>query len=237
MRKRNIAIISAFKYEVRKILKSLSPEIVFQNKKQFLYKKEYDNFILYIGITGVGCKNVNKFFKRLKDTKIKFDFLISTGFAGAINKKLKTGDIIVAKKIIYEGFEYEIRKSPFQLSIEGIGISVNKIFRKEDKEKYLNIADFVDMESGEIVKIAFKDNIPVNVIKIISDDFDFKFPSEEFMKFIYKKLKIRDILYLFFRSPLTIYRIFRLKLNLYYSMCILNKFLNRLINEIILKGL
>jgi len=144
----NIFILSSLKTEIEGLLNFYKPALVCNEKyiknSKVLYMKNLGENKLFMGITGVGKKNVSRFFKKYFSSleKVKIDIMISTGFAGAINTRYNIGDIVFAKKIICSDTgKIFTNKIPdflkiFQKRINFcIGGCVSKVFVKKDKIK------------------------------------------------------------------------------------------------------
>jgi len=228
----HLLVASAMKSEIAKLLKTYKPEIVFKTKKYSLLKKNTDSLILYFGITGVGRKNVKKFFKEYFKLKIKPALLISTGYAGAINPLLKVGDIVVAGKFICDKNKYYLKLSQKHKKYSATGFGVKKIVSRYEKlelrKKYPGV-DFVDMESCEVIKICRENKINFVIIRTISDTLDFEFPDYEFLKDTLRNIKLLKSLSYIIKNPPNLYKILKLKWNLYKAR---NNLCNALIDFI-----
>jgi nucleoside phosphorylase len=132
--------------------------------------------VLHTGVGEKACRQrVAKF---LQDQR--FDLLISTGFAGALNDQLKVGDLLLAKN--FSTIELNNRcKSFSSLPIHEVDLlTVSALI--DSSEKRIEIARAsgaaaVDMET-EFIALACADHgIPLLSLRVISDTLDEPFPA------------------------------------------------------------
>jgi nucleoside phosphorylase len=110
----------------------------------------------------------------------QFDFLISTGFAGALNDQLKVGDLLLAKN--FSTIELNNRRSSFSsLPIhEADLLTVSALI--DSSEKRLEIARAsgaaaVDMETEFIARACADHGIPLLSLRVITDTPREPFPA------------------------------------------------------------
>ncbi|HZR55953.1 MAG TPA: phosphorylase [Terriglobales bacterium] len=101
--------------------------------------------------------------------------VISVGFAGALDSKLKVGVPVPVRKVIdaADGSRYEFEDGSFTL------VTSSDVAGTVQKEKIGKAygAHAVDMEAAAVAKGAQKHGIPFLTFKAISDEMDFEFPS------------------------------------------------------------
>ncbi len=237
----NLLIIAALKSEVKNLLKFYRAEIVLKTKKILLLKKNINSDNIYFGITGTGRKNVKKFFKEYFKLKIKTDFLISTGYAGAVNPLLNVGDIVIAKKFICKGREisYTLPIDNRKLKIKfylTTGVGVDTIVLKREKlrlkEEYKEV-DFVDMESCEIIKICDENQINFIIFRVISDTYNFEFPDFEFIKDSWRRINYIKLFFYILKNPLNLFKILSLRWNLAKASKLLSNSLIKLLKTLL----
>ena len=138
--------------------------------------------------SGYSRKSINATKELLKK---KMDLIISFGFAASLCKSVKTGDIIIPKKIlnasgnIYDVnteyldlFKKRIKKKIFCQNLftsSEIVSNLNNQTQRTIKKK--NSFSFVDMEAIHVCKVAQENKIPFIAIKIIFDDLHFSIPQ------------------------------------------------------------
>jgi adenosylhomocysteine nucleosidase len=132
--------------------------------------------VLHTGVGEKACRQrVAKF---LQDQR--FDLLISTGFAGALNDQLKVGDLLLAKN--FSAIELNNRRKSFSsLPIHEVDLlTVSALI--DSSVKRIEIARAsgaaaVDMET-EFIALACADHgIPLLSLRVISDTLDEPFPA------------------------------------------------------------
>ena len=132
--------------------------------------------VLHTGVGEKACRQrVAKFLQGQR-----FDLLISTGFAGALNDQLKVGDLLLAKN--FSTIELNNRRKSFSsLPIHEVDLlTVAALI--DSSEKRIEIARTsgaaaVDMET-EFIALACADHgIPLLSLRVISDTLDEPFPG------------------------------------------------------------
>ena len=143
---------------------------------------------IFLCLSGIGHESA--LFAAKKLTALKVNALISWGVAGAIDKSLSSGDIVLANSIINEGENYSTtrdwlsRVSKHLQSIRSIYngdiVSSKEICASSTDKFHLSLrtdAIAVDMESAAIAEIASANNLDLLVIRTISDDAETTIPE------------------------------------------------------------
>ncbi len=143
---------------------------------------------VFLCLSGIGHESA--LFAAKKLTALKVDALISWGVAGAIDKSVNSGDVILASSIINETNRYSISEawlnrvskhlqSLSMVSIGSIASSKEICASTADKHYLLQKtgALAVDMESNAIAEIATVNNLDFLVIRAISDNADTAIPE------------------------------------------------------------
>jgi len=203
-----IAIIAAMDIELKPLLKRIKVEKKIEERKYYFIEGRYKNKKIVLVKTGVGFKNAVKAVEKLVNS-YTLKKVLGVGVAGAVKKELNIGDIVIPAFWISEEMEDEFKmdETLFMLArkqaeyfkgricFAGQGMSVRKVFSKEDKiesaQKHKEIIA-IDMESYGWSKVLAKNNIPFIVLKSISDTLNFKFPAD--LRLIKEKYKIKDLL-------------------------------------------
>ena len=143
---------------------------------------------VFLCLSGIGHESA--LFAAKKLAALKVDALISWGVAGAIDKSVNSGDIILASSIINEGHRYLISEdwlrrvsehlqSTSMVSNGAIASSKEICASTTDKhhlsEKTGALA--VDMESAAIAETATVNKLDLLVIRTISDNADSSIPE------------------------------------------------------------
>ena len=194
--KNYIAILYSLDQEIRFLKKSF----IFLKKEKlgkrnvFLFEFKGKNILLFK--IGVGAKNIEQNLNSLTQRYNISKFML-IGFAGAVNNKLKVGDIIKPQQnhILY---------------------TVDKIYNKKDKEllrKKDNSISAIDMESSHFSTWAKQNKKNFSIIKAISDPFNFKMPQDTFIFKYFNKIKFNQTFFKdLIKNPLDIIRVIKLKI-------------------------
>lgn len=130
--------------------------------------------------TGVGEKACRSRLGAVLERE-RFDYLISAGFAGAVEKELRPGNLIIAENFSSP----ELLQSP-RLEIAGDGLFAGKLLTVADlvdaagdRERLATEtgADAVDMETKFIAELCGKYSTPLLSIRAISDTSSEPFPA------------------------------------------------------------
>ncbi|MCX7882042.1 MAG: hypothetical protein N2314_02340 [Brevinematales bacterium] len=148
------------------------------------------------GMTGVGKRNVLRFYRLLDEQHMRVKHVVVMGFAGSIDKRFSPGEIVAIGAVIdcagKKGFLGEYQKK--QSSVVGLEVShwTQKEEKKYLKEEFPEVS-VIDMETATHVEECKKRGIEVSVYRIISDGCEEKLPplsyiGEDFTKLPWKRL-------------------------------------------------
>jgi len=183
--------------EIIDLINKYNAKLLLENKKFKIYYSNYNNNNLYFGISGIGGKNINNFFIIFDNLNINIDFLISIGFAGATNEKLKVGNIVIPSNIFNKNNSKIFKiENKINLNNNINCLTVNKVYFKKDKiilkDKSNNI-DFIDMESFYICENCEKRKIKFFIIRCISDDLLLELPNIKLISLYFNKNRKFDL--------------------------------------------
>jgi adenosylhomocysteine nucleosidase len=144
---------------------------------------------IYLCLSGIGYDAAQHSSKRLLELNV--DALISWGVAGSIESSLKSGDLLLARKIINNTNSWTINPnwiSNCQMQLASTSIntvnadiaSSNDMCASVNDKNNLSIktgALAVDMESAAIAELASENNIDFLVVRAIADDADTNIPK------------------------------------------------------------
>ncbi len=162
----NIGLIVAMRAEVPYMLKN--PTGIYQIG---------DNAVR-VAISGIGLKRARRATQQVCTGSLGFlpDLLINSGFCGAVQNKLDIGHMIIANRLAYHDREIQLENLPIE---KVVGLLVESEYHVGKLQSFnwpvLSRAGVsgntlaVDMESFAIAQIAAKYQIPVIVIKAVSD--------------------------------------------------------------------
>lgn len=180
-------------------------------------------------ICGIGKHNAENCIKQILAND-KPDIVFTCGFAGALNPGLKPNTIVYSapdklKPILnsYGGVE-----SKFYCSDRLIYSASEKL-----KLHQTTNADAVEMESGIIYGLCFKQNVPCAIIRVISDSADEDLPMnfDEVTgyngKIIYTKLFLTIL-----KHPGIVPKLIKFQNRINSSSKVLGEFLNKFLTEI-----
>lgn len=164
--------------------------------------------------TGMGKKRID----RLMDEIFRaYDvgFIIFAGVAGAVNKDLQVGDVVIPKCVesLIDRTRYDTAWTAFEgvqagdlpIWIGGTQYTADRVFGFDDKEQLRDndpTAAAVDMESSWVCELAARRNVPCLVIRGISDTWAFRFPK---IFFITRK-NLWSVIKYFPANPLDFFR-------------------------------
>jgi adenosylhomocysteine nucleosidase len=168
-----VAIVAALEREVRPLVKKWRVKEMDHSGRSFRFF-EQDATVLVCG--GIGGQPA----RRAAEAVIEQygpTIIYSVGFCGALDEKLKAGDVIQPGQVINasDGSRVDIREG------KGILVSFASVATPEQKAKLRESysAQVVDMEAAAVARAAQARGIEFAAVKAISDEFDFVFPSME----------------------------------------------------------
>ena len=101
----------------------------------------------------------------------------SAGFAGALDDTLKVGDIVQPRRVINAGDGSSIDRNEGDCALVSFGSIATPAQKARLRESFG--AQLVDMEAAAVARAAEARGVEFAVVKVISDEFDFEFPSLE----------------------------------------------------------
>jgi len=154
-------------------------------RREVKFFKNRKNLLITNGYSKKSAKATRELFKK------KIDLVVSFGFAASLCRSVKTGDIVIPKKILdasgssymvnskyLDFFKKKIKKKIFTQNLFTSLEIENHLDNQKMKEiKKKNLFSFIDMEAIHVCKIAKENKIPFIAIKIIFDDLHFNIPQ------------------------------------------------------------
>ena len=146
--------------------------------------------------------------------------VISVGFAGALDRTLRVGDVFTPRSVIdsRDGSRTDTHTG------KGSLISFTSVAHREQKARLAEAYDAiaVDMEGASVAQGAEKHNLPYRAVKAISDEVDFELPPVE--RFITHDGRFRVAAFIAFASVrpwlwASIYRLARNSSRAAESLC------------------
>ncbi len=168
-----VAIVAALEREVRSLVREWRVSEKELNGRRFRFF-EKDDFVLVCG--GIGAEAA----RRAAEAMIALyapKVIYSAGFAGALDPGLKVGSIVRPRRVVNAGDGSSVNLNHG----EGVLVSFGSIASPEQKASLQDSfgAQAVDMEAAAVARAAEVRGVEFAVVKVISDEFDFRFPSTE----------------------------------------------------------
>lgn len=169
----NLAIVAALEREVRPLVKNWRVSDREHEGRRFRFFED-DEIVLVCG--GIGAAAARR---ATEAVIVGFSpkVVYSAGFAGALDPKLKIGDLVIPHRVINAG-------DGSGTVIEGgsgVLVSFGSVASPEQKAKLCESfgAQAVDMEAAAVARAAEARGVAFSVVKAISDEIDFEFPATE----------------------------------------------------------
>lgn len=168
-----IAIVAALEREVRPLVKPWRVSEKEHDGRRFRFF-ENDETVLVCG--GIGAEAA----RRAAEAVISLyapQVIYSAGFAGALDARLKVGHIVQPWRVVNAG---DGSSSNLERG-DSVLVSFGSVASPEQKARLRDSfgAQAVDMEAAAVARSGELRGVEFAVVKVISDEFDFKFPSME----------------------------------------------------------
>lgn len=194
-----IALIAAMEEEIAPIIDKYQPRIITTINQQTIYLLVNDEIELYIFNTGIGKTNA-AITTALSINQFQFDLIINIGTCGGLAPQICVGDFILADRLAYfdvdaTSFGYDFGQVPQTSLYQTIDVTPFKSwltplnlatihqgtlltgdsFIDDHNRNTLRLAAFnnplgVEMESMSIVYTAHQLDIPIYVLRTVSDN-------------------------------------------------------------------
>lgn len=202
------AVVGAMSIEIEGFVKKLNVTDKFHKDNFLVVRGSYKKEEYIVLRCGVSARNVRRGLEFLFSRFPEIEGAVLIGVAGAINPASKAGDNFIPQIFLsdqggrpfYVDYDFYNKFSTTSIKayIGGKAVSSNKLYRIKDKVDLYNKDNavvFVDMEAYEFAKIMDEKEIPFLVIKAISDEISFRFPTD--IRYIKEKYAFADIVWLF----------------------------------------
>jgi adenosylhomocysteine nucleosidase len=171
--KAKLAIVAALEREVRPLIKTWHASEKGRDGRKFRFF-ELDDAVLICG--GIGAAAA----RRAAEAAIAIyspALICSAGFAGALDPALKIGDVLQPQRVVNASDGSTVILS----QDKGVLVSFTSVAGPQQKAKLRDSfsAQAVDMEAAAVARAAEAHGIEFTVVKVISDEADFNFPSME----------------------------------------------------------
>jgi adenosylhomocysteine nucleosidase len=168
-----VAIVAALERELRPLIKDWHVCETEVDGQRFRFFEKGDIVVVCGGIGAEAARRAAEAVIAAYTPQLLF----SAGFAGALDPKLKVGNIVCPRHVI------DSRDGSSASFDQGVGILVSfgSIATPAQKKKLRDSfgAQAVDMEAAAVARAAEARGTGFAVVKVISDELDFEFPSLE----------------------------------------------------------
>jgi len=168
-----VAIVAALEREVRVRVKDWRVREKEHDGRNFRFFEKDDLVLVCGGIGAEAARRAAEAVIAIYAPKVVY----SVGFAGALDPGLKVADIVQPRRVVNAG-----DGSSVDLGCgEGVLVSFGSVANLEQKARLRASfgAQAVDMEAAAVARAAEARGAEFAVVKVISDEFDFDFPSTE----------------------------------------------------------
>jgi len=168
-----VAIVAALEREVRPLIKEWRVSAKEFDGRRFRFFEKGDSVVVCGGIGAEAARRAAEAVIAAYEPRVVY----SAGFAGALDPALKVGDVVLPRRVVNAGDGSSVS---FDQG-EGVLISFGSVASPAQKAKLRDSfgAHAVDMEAAAVARTAEARGSGFAVVKIISDEFDFTFPSIE----------------------------------------------------------
>lgn len=168
-----IAIVAALEREVRPLVKNWRVSNKEHDGREFRFYENGEVVVVCGGIGAVAARRAAEAVLAIFDPKL----IHSAGFAGALDAKLKVGDVFHPQRVVNASDGSSITLEGGQGVLVTFGSVASPAQKAKLRESYG--AQAVDMEAAAVARAAEARGIDFRVIKAISDAADFDFPATE----------------------------------------------------------
>jgi adenosylhomocysteine nucleosidase len=168
-----LAIVAALEHEVRPLVKSWRITEKDYGGRRFRFFENGEVVLVCGGIGAAASRMAAEAVIAIFDPKI----VCSAGFAGALDPKLRVGDLVRPSSVINAG---DGSRTVVEGG-EGVLVSFASVASPVQKSKLRDSfgADAVDMEAAAVARSAEARHRQFTVVKAVSDEIDFEFPAME----------------------------------------------------------
>lgn len=170
-----VAIVAALEREVRPLMRDKDWRVVERdvNGRRFRFFEKDDVVVVCGGIGAEAARRAAEAVIASYAPKL----IYSAGFAGALDPGLKVGNLLRPQRVVNAGDGSSVNLDDG----DGVLVSFGSVATPEQKARLRDSfgAQAVDMEAAAVARAAEVRGMEFAVVKVISDEVDFKFPSTE----------------------------------------------------------
>ena len=166
-----LAIVAALEREVRPLVKDWHATDQQHDGRRFRFFEKGEIILVCGGIGAAPARKASEAAIALFDPQV----ICSAGFAGALDPKLKVGDLIHPAVVINAGDGSRTMVN----SGSGVLVSFASVADPDQKRKLRDSfgAEIVDMEAAAVARSADAHGKEFTAVKAISDEINFEFPA------------------------------------------------------------
>jgi adenosylhomocysteine nucleosidase len=168
-----VGIVAALEREIRPFIRGWSAREREHDGHRFRFFEQRDTVLVCGGIGAEPARRAAEALIVLHRPNVVY----SVGYAGALDPALKVGNSIQPARVINsrDGTSLQVPGG------DGVLVSYSLVAGPEQKMKLREAfsAQAVDMEASAVASAARARGVEFRVVKVISDEFDFKFPSTD----------------------------------------------------------
>jgi len=168
-----LAIVAALEREVRPLVKSWRVTEKEHDGRRFRFFENGEVVLVCGGIGAVAARRAAEAVIALFEPKV----VCSAGFAGALDPKLKVGDLLRPGAVINAGDGSRAIVEGGQSALVSFGSVASPAQKNKLRESFGAAA--VDMEAAAVARSAEARGKEFTVVKAVSDEMDFEFPAME----------------------------------------------------------
>ena len=168
-----LAIVAALEREVRPLVKGWRLTEKEHDGRRFRFFENREVVVVCGGIGAAAARKASEAVIAIFDPKV----VCSAGFAGALDPKLRVGDLVRPSSVINAG---DGSRTVIDGG-EGVLVSFGSVASPGQKSKLRESfeADTVDMEAAAVARSAEARGKEFTVVKAVSDEIEFDFPAME----------------------------------------------------------
>lgn len=166
-------MVAALEREVRPLVKDWRVSAREHEGRNFRFFEKNDKVLVCAGIGAAAARRAAEAVIALFNPQAVY----SVGFAGALDPRLKVGEVIHPRRVINAGDGSSVSLNEG----DGVLVSFGSVASPDQKRKLRDSfgAQAVDMEAASVFRAAEAHGISFGAIKAISDETAFDFPATE----------------------------------------------------------
>ena len=168
-----VAIVAALEREVRSLVKEWRVRAKEHAGRSFYFFEDGDIVLVCGGIGAEAARRAAEAVIAIYSPKL----IYSAGFAGALDPALKLADIVQPRRVVNAGDGSRVSLDRGEGVLVTFGSVANPAQKVSLRDSFG--AQAVDMEAAAVARAAEARGVEFAVVKVISDEFDFSFPSME----------------------------------------------------------